>query len=120
MFKLKENFEIKKNVLKCDFIRYSPSKISRITTANSQIFIEIPRKDSVFSLLNSNFDLYFDERHAATGNRYVDGNDIRLVTLGPIDLFSSYRVKTSSGKHLQDISHEYKVSLRYYLITSTR
>ena len=53
MFKLNEKYEINRNILKCDFIRYSPSEISGINTPNSQICINIPREDSVVSLLNS-------------------------------------------------------------------
>ena len=58
--------------------------------------------------------------HAANNNRYVDGNDIRLVNLGPIALFSNYKLTTSSGKHSEDVSHAHTVSLRYRLITSAR
>ena len=47
----------------------------------------MPREDSVISLLNSYLDLDFDVLHAATNNRYVDGNDRRLVNLGPIAFF---------------------------------
>ena len=32
------------------------------------------------------FDLNFDVIHADTDNRYVDGNDTRLVNLGPITI----------------------------------
>ena len=53
MFKLNEKYGIKRNNLKYDYIRYSPSEISKINTANSQIYINIPREDSVTSLLNS-------------------------------------------------------------------
>ena len=49
--------------------------------------------------------------HATTNNRYVDGNDIRLATLGPVALFSKYKLTTSSGKHLEDVSHAHIVSL---------
>ena len=42
MFKLSERFQIDRRILKCDYIRYSPSKISTINTANSQIYINIP------------------------------------------------------------------------------
>ena len=43
MFKLNEKYEIDRKILKCDYIRYSPSRISTINTPNSQIFINIPR-----------------------------------------------------------------------------
>ena len=120
MFNLCEKYEVDRRVLKCDYIRYSPSEISRINTANSQIYINIPREDSVISLLNSYLDLNFDVVHAATNNRYADGNDIRLVNLGPVALFSNYKLSTSSGKHLEDVSHAHIVSLMYKLITTAK
>ena len=46
MFKLNEKYEIDR-ILKCDYIRYSPSEINKINTPNSQIYINIPREDSV-------------------------------------------------------------------------
>ena len=111
MFKLNENYEVNRSILKCDYIRYPPSEISTINTTNSQICINIPRDDSVISLLNSYIDLNLDVVHAATNNKYADDNDIRLVHLGPKGLFSNYELTTSSGKHLEDISHTHIVSL---------
>ena len=84
MFKLNQKYEINRDILKCVFIRYSPSEISTINTANSQVYNIIPREDSVISLLNSYLELNFDVLHAATNNRYVDVNDITLVNLGSI------------------------------------
>ena len=121
MFKLNEKYEINRDILKCDYIRYSPSEISTINTANSQVYINIPREDSVISLLNSYLELNFDVLHAAApNNRYADGNDIRLVNLGPIALFSNYKLTTSSGKHLENIDHAHIVSLMYKLLTSSK
>ena len=120
MFKLNEKYEINRDILKCDYIRYSPSEISTINTANSQVYIKIPREDSVISLLNSYLELNFDVLHAAApNNRYADGNDIRLVNLGPIALFSNYKLTTSSGKHLENIDHAHIVSLMYKLLSSS-
>ena len=68
MFKLNEKYEINRDFLKCDYIRFSPSKRSTINIANSQIYINLPREDSVVSLLNSYLDLNFDVLHAATNN----------------------------------------------------
>ena len=110
---------IKKN-LKCEYIRYSPPEISTINTANSQIYINIPREDSVISLLNSYLEKNFDVLQAATNNRYLDGNHIRLVNLGPIALFSIYKLTTSSGKHLEESSHAHILSLIYKLLTSSK
>ena len=120
MFKLSENYSVNRDILKSDYIRYSPSEISAINTANSQVYNNIPREDSVISLLNSYIELNFDVLHAVTNNRYVDGNNIRLVNMGPIALFSNYKLTTSSGKHLENIDHAHIVSLMYKLLTSSR
>ena len=120
MFKLSENYEIDRRILKCDYIRCSPAEISTINTTNSQIYINIPREDSVISLLNSYLELNFDVLRVDNSNRYVDANDIRLVNLGPIALFSNYKLTTSSGKHLEEISHAHIVSLMYKLLTSSK
>ena len=120
MIKLSENYEIDRKILKCDYIRYSPAAISTINTANSQIYINKPREDSVISLLNSYLELNFDVLQAATNKRYVDAKDIRFVNLGPIALFSNYNLTTSSGKHLEEISHAHIVSLMYKLLTSSK
>ena len=55
-----------------------------------------------------------------TNNRYVDTSDIRLVILGPIVLFSNYKLTTSLGKHLEEISHAHIVSLMYKLLISNK
>ena len=120
MFKLSEKYEIDRRILKCDYIRYSPSEISTINTPNSQIYINKPREDCVISLLNSYIELNFDVVKAATNNRYADADDIRLINLGPIALFSNYKLTTSSGKHLENIDHAHIVSLMYKLLSSSR
>ena len=120
MFKLNEKFEVDRRNLKCDYIRYSPAETSTINTPNSQIYINIPREDSVISLLNSYLDLSFEVIKRADNSRYANGNDIRLVNLGPIALFSNLKLTTSCGKHLEDISHAHLVSLMYKLITSSK
>ena len=120
MFNLCEKYEVDRRILKCDYIRYSPSEISTINTANSQIYVNIPREDSVISLLNSYLDLNFDVVHAATNNRYTDGNDISLVNLGTVALFSNFKLTSCSGKHLEDVSHVPIVSLMYKLITTAK
>ena len=51
---------------------------------------------------------------------YADNNETRVVNLGPIALFSNYKLTTSSGKHLEDISHAHIVSLMYKLITTAK
>ena len=120
MFKLNENFEVDRRILKCDYIRYSPAETSTMNTPNSQIYINIPREDSVISLLNSYFDLNFEVIKKADDNRHGNGNDIKLVNLGRIALFTNFKLTTSSGKHLEDISHAHLVSLMDKLITSSK
>ena len=120
MVKLSEKYSVNRDILKCDYIRYSPSEISAINTANSQVYINIPREDSVISLLNSYLELNFDVLRADNSNRYLDGNDIRLVNLGSIALFSNYKLTTSSGKHLENIDHAHIVSLMYKLLSSSK
>ena len=119
MFKLNENFEVDRRILKCDFIRYSPAETSTKNTLNSQIYITIPREDSVINLLNSYLHLNFEVIKKADDSRYGNGNDIRLLNLGPIALFSNFKLTTSSGKHLEDISHAHLVSLMYKFIISS-
>ena len=120
MFKLNENYEVDRRILKCDYIRYSPAEALTIKTLNSQIYINIPREDSFVSLLNSYLDLSFEVIKKDDNSRYANGNDIRLVNLGPIALFSNFKLTTSSGKHLEDISHAHLVSLMHKLITSSK
>ena len=120
MFKLSENYQIDRRILKCVYIRYSSSEISTINTANSQIYINIPREDSLISLLNSYIDLNFDVLNATTNNRYADGADMWLINLAAIASFSNSKLTTSSGKHLENFDHAHIVSLMYKLLTSSR
>ena len=120
MFKLNEKYEVNRNILKCDNLRYSPSGKTTSNTAKSQKNINIPREVSVIFLLNSFFDLNFDVVHAATKNRYANGDDIRLNILGPIGSFGNYKLATSSEKHLEDINHTHVASLIYKLIASAK
>ena len=111
---------VDRRILKCDYIRYSRSEVSTTNTANSQIYINIYREDSVTSLLNSFFDLNFDVLHAATNNKYADNNHIRLVNLGLTALFSIYKLTTSSGRPLEDIRDAHIVNLMYKILSSAR
>ena len=97
------------------YIRYSPSEVSAISTSDSQIYINIPRKCSVISLLNNHLEIKFDVLQAASGNRHADV--LRLVNLAPIVLFSNYKITNISGNHLENIDHVHIVSLMYNLST---
>ena len=95
MFKLNENYEVDRRIPKCGYISYSPAGTSTINTPNSQSYINISRENSVISLLNSYFDLNFKVIKRTDNSSYANGNDIRLVNLSPIALFSNFK-KTSS------------------------
>ena len=71
-------------------------------------------------MLNSYLDLNSEVIKKADNSRYANGNDIKLVNLALTALFSNFKLTTSSGKHLEDISHTHPVSLMYKLITSSK
>ena len=120
MFKLTEKYEVSRNILECDYIRYSPSEMGTVNIHNSQTYITIPREDSVISVLDSRLDLNFDVLHAATDNRYVDAIDISLINFGPVALFSKYDLASSWGKHIETIDHAHIACLMYKILTSAR
>ena len=71
-------------------------------------------------MLKSYLDLKFEVIKKADNSRYGNGNDIRLVKLGPIALFGKNKLTTNSGKHIEDISRAHIVSLMYKLLTSSK
>ena len=70
MFKLTENYEADRRILKCDFLSYSTAETSTIITPNSQNCVNIPREDSVISLFNSYRDLSFEVFKKSDNSRY--------------------------------------------------
>ena len=62
----------------------------------------------------------FNVLHAATNNRFVNGDDIWLNNLALIALFNNFKITSSSGKYLKNIDHAHLVSLMYKLLTSGR
>ena len=95
--------------MKCDYIRCSPAKTSTINTPISQIYVNVPREDSINSLLNIYLDLNFEVIKKVDNSRYTNGDVIGLVNLVAIALFSTSKLTTSSGKHLEDNSHVHLV-----------
>ena len=120
MFKLNENYEVGRRILRIVYFRYSPSKTSMINTPNSQIYINIPKEESVISLLNSYLDKNFEIIKRDDNSRNANGKDIRLVNLTPISLFSDVKLTSSSGKLLEGFNHARITSLMYKLITSCK
>ena len=96
MYKLNENYEVDRRILKRDYKRHSPAETSTKNTPNSQILNNIPTEGFVVSLLNSCLDLNFEVIKKADDSMYGNGDEIRLVNLGPIALFSNFKLSTSS------------------------
>ena len=71
-------------------------------------------------MLHSYLDLNFEVIKGADTCRYGNVDDIRFILLGSIGLFINIKLSTSSGKHLEDISHAHIVSLLYKFITSAK
>ena len=71
-------------------------------------------------MLNSYVVLNFQVIKEIVNSWYGNGKDKRLVILGPVALFSNFKFTTSSGKHMEDISHAHIVSLLYKPITSAK
>ena len=71
-------------------------------------------------MLNIYLALNFEVIKRADNSREANGDDIRLVNLRIIALFSCFILTTSCGKHLEDFSHAHIVSLRYKLIRSAK
>ena len=51
-------------------------------------------EDSLTSFLNSYLDLKFEVIKKADSSWYANGNDIRLVNLGPTALFSNFQTRS--------------------------
>ena len=60
MLTVNEIYEAGRRILNCEYFLYSPAETSTIIIPNRQIYINIPRKDSVISLLNSYLELYYE------------------------------------------------------------
>ena len=67
--------------------------------------MKIPREGSAISLLNCYLDINFALLKKTDSSTYVNGKDIRLIDLGPVALFSKFKLTTSSATQLEDINH---------------
>ena len=101
MFQLNGNYEVDRRILKFDNLNYSTAATSTINNPNSQIYINMPRKNSVNSLLKCFFDLNFEVITKTDKSRSSNGDSIRLVNLGLIALLPNFILRTSNGKTLR-------------------
>ena len=79
----------------------------------------LEEKIVIISLQNSFIGLEF-EVLKNDNTRFVDGNQISLINLGPIALFSEASIRTSSGKHLEKIDNLHCVSLMYKMLCTIK
>ena len=105
MFNVQQKYIIDNPITKMEFIKYYPTSLSNINNHNSIITINVGREDSYLSLRDSYISLEF-EVLKNDNTRFADADNIKLVNLGPIALFSEASIKTSvSGKHLEKIDN---------------
>ena len=70
-----------------------PPSLNLVIEQNFQVFVEMPREDSAFSLKDSYLKLEFNKTQRAGAHaQYANGDHQRLVNLGPIVLFNKYRL----------------------------
>ena len=116
-FNLKNTKTLSRELNKSDFYRYIPNSLATINNNNSNVTIHVPREDSYISLQNSYIVLDFEVTHNDS-TKYVDGDEISLVNLGPIAAFSEVKLTTHSGKHLEKVENLHPISLMYKLLSS--
>ena len=116
-FNWKNTQTLSRELYKSDFYRYIPNSLATANNNNSNITIHIPREDSYISLQNSYVLVEFELTHN-DDTKYVDGNEISLVNLGPIAMFAEARLTTHSGKHLEKVENVHPISLMHKLLSS--
>ena len=84
MFQLNENCEVDVRFLRSEYIKYWPVDIYSENSWSSTIYITIHREISVNSLLSFFFDINFEVIKKAGKSRCANGNDIKMIILGPI------------------------------------
>ena len=115
LFSLKKTIE--KPVHKNIFFKYSPTSLATINNNNSIVSISLSSEDPYICLQNSNTSKNF-EVLKQDDTRYADGDQISLMTFGPVALFSEAKLTTSSGKHLEEVDKLHTVKLTNKLLTS--
>ena len=71
-------------------------------------------------MLYSYIEISFEVIKKVDNSEHANGKDIRLVNLGPIASFSTFKLPTSSGKRLENISHAHIASSMYKLRSSSK
>ena len=101
MFELVKNYTLERHILNCACLRYTPLSLKNVDDENEQINVDLPGKDSSFSLRHKYLELEVDVKHEADKNLYVDNDCISWLNSGPIVLFSKFRLTSSSGQKIK-------------------
>ena len=78
-------------------MRYSPQPLNIVNGANKHIYIGISTEYKAIVLKDSCLELvFFMELEAAGKKLYEDGTLVQYMILGPIALFSKYKLTSSN------------------------
>ena len=94
---LSKRYNLSPGILKEKKVKYYPENLSILNTDNSTIRIIVNPQEIYLNLNESELQMEFEVLKTA-GTRYADADDIRLVNLAPLALFSEMRLKTNSDK----------------------
>ena len=87
MDKLTKRYNHSSGILKEKKVKYYPENLSILNTDNSTIRIIVNPQEIYLNLNESELQMEFEVLKTA-GTRYADADDIRLVNLAPLALFS--------------------------------
>ena len=65
MFNLSQKYAADRPILKCEYIIYTPPSLNLVNGENNQVFIDIPREYSAFSLRDAYPEVDFNVKHRA-------------------------------------------------------
>ena len=89
--------------IKINFIKYSLNSLGAINKKKSNFCLNFPREDAYICLQISYISLDL-EVVINDETRNVDNDQIALVSMGLVDLFSEAKLTTYSEKHLENIT----------------
>ena len=121
IFNISQKHVVGRAILKCDFITYTPPSLNLVNGETNQIFIDLPREGRAISLKGSHLELDINVTpRGGVHNQFVDSDQITLVNPGPLALFNKYRLRSSSGKIIEEIDNGHVFCLMHKLISSSR
>ena len=94
-----------RRIIKCDYNSDTIQALINAYRQNEPRCINIPRKSSKISLKRSCLGTDFDLENRDNDQVTADSSDKKLVNLGPIALFSEFKLSTSTGKETENIEN---------------